>query len=67
MYNKVGMMAGLINVAACVGSMIAGTLYGYIADQFGWSATIILWAGLIFIGMTASFIAAPVWKKFLKL
>ena len=65
-YNKAGMMAGLINVAACLGSMTAGTVYGYTADNFGWSKTIMLWAIFVFIGMMASFCAAPVWKKFAK-
>ncbi|MBR3761451.1 MAG: MFS transporter [Lachnospiraceae bacterium] len=65
-YNKAGMMAGLINVAACVGSMVAGTIYGYTADEYGWSATILLWAVFIFIGMVASFIATPFWKNYKK-
>lgn len=63
-YNKAGMMAGLINVFGCVGGAVAGTIYGYMADNFGWSATILSWAVLVFIGMLASFVAIPVWKKF---
>jgi len=64
-YNKAGMLAGQINVAACLGSMIAGTIYGYIADRFGWNATVTLWCVLILIALTSSFIAAPIWKKFI--
>ncbi len=65
-YNKSGMMAGIINVFACVGSMIAGTVYGYTADTFGWSATILLWAALTLVGLLACLAALPAWKKFVK-
>ena len=63
-YNKAGMMAGLINVFGSIGGAVAGTIYGYMADNFGWNATILSWAVLIFIGMAASFAAIPVWKRF---
>lgn len=63
-YNKAGMMAGLINVFGCIGGAVAGTIFGYTADNFGWNATIISWVVLVFIGMIASFVAMPVWKKF---
>ncbi len=65
-YNKAGMMAGLINAATCIGSMIAGTIYGWTADTYGWSTTILVWAALCFVGMAACFIASPIWKKFTK-
>jgi len=63
-YNKAGMMAGLINVFGCIGGAVAGTIFGYTADNFGWNATILSWAVLVFVGMVASFAAIPVWKKF---
>ncbi len=39
-YNQAEMMAGLINVAACISNMLTGMLYGFTADHFGWSKTI---------------------------
>ncbi len=63
-FNKAGMMAGLINVFGCIGGAVAGTIFGYTADNFGWNATILSWAVLVFVGMAASFAAIPVWKKF---
>ena len=63
-YNKAGMMAGLINVFGCIGGAVAGTIFGYTADNFGWNATILSWVVLVFIGMAASFAAIPMWKKF---
>lgn len=64
-YNKAGMIAGQINVGACLGSMLAGTIYGFTADNFGWSVTIGLWAFMVFIAVISAFIAVPIWKKFL--
>ncbi len=64
-YNKSGMIAGLINVGACLGSMLAGTIYGFTADKFGWNATVGLWAVFVLISVIAAFIAVPIWKKFL--
>lgn len=65
-YNKAGMIAGQINVGACLGIMLAGTIYGYTADQFGWNVTIGLWALFVFLSVAAAFVAAPVWKRFLE-
>lgn len=63
-FNKSGMMAGIFNAAACVGGMVAGTIYGYIADSFGWSTTVAVWAVLILLGTVSSFVIIPAWKKF---
>lgn len=65
-YNKAGMIAGQINVGACMGSMIAGAIYGYTADQFGWNAAIGLWALFVLMSVVAAFIAAPIWRRFLE-
>lgn len=65
-YNKAGMMAGMINVFACLGSMIGGTVYGFAADQVGWNKTILLGALFVGIGVLANGIAIPIWKKFVK-
>ena len=65
-YNKAGMIAGQINVGACLGSMLAGTIYGFTADNFGWSVTIGLWAFMVFIAVVAAFIAVPIWKRFIQ-
>ncbi len=65
-YNKSGMIAGTINAFACVGSMIAGVLFGYTADNFGWSATVASWAVLCLLGAIFSFAHVKKWKRFLK-
>lgn len=66
-YNKAGMMAGIINVFACIGSMMAGAVNGFIAEAFGWNKTIIIWTAIIVITTALIFAAIPLWKKFFKL
>ena len=65
-YNKAGMMAGMINVFACVGSMIGGTVYGIAADRMGWNMTILLGAVFVGISVLALGVAIPIWKRFVK-
>ena len=65
-YNKTGMMAGFFNIFACVGTMAAGTVFGYTAENYGWSSTILLWAILALLAAVISFSVIPIWKMFLK-
>ena len=65
-YNRIGMMAGLINVASCSGYMVEGTIYGYTADCWGWNTTVMIWAVLAFTAMATIFSIVPVWRKFTK-
>ena len=65
-YNKAGMMAGMLNVFACLGSTVAGTLYGYTADNFGWNSTVLLWGGITLLGALCCAAAFPSWRRFVK-
>ncbi len=65
-YNKAGTIAGLINAIACLGSVISGIVYGYIAEKFGWGITIASWFILAMLGAIFAFIQAPVWRRFVK-
>ncbi len=63
-YNKAGMVAGLINAFSCLGSALTGTIYGALAQNFGWIVTIIFSAAMVTICVILSFIQMPIWKKF---
>lgn len=65
-YNKAGMLAGMINVFACIGSMVGSTVYGYAADRMGWNKTILLGVMFMTVGLLACAIAIPIWKRFMK-
>ena len=66
MYNKAGMVAGIINAVACLASVVSGVFYGYLAENFEWSITILSWGALALLGVVFSLIQTPIWKKFLR-
>lgn len=66
MYNKAGMIAGIINAVACLANVLSGVLCGYLAENFDWSMTILLWGVLALLGVIFSIIQTPMWKRFLK-
>lgn len=63
-YNRTGSIAALLNALASFGAVAANIGFGYLAENFGWSATITAWIILAVVSLVACAIASPVWKKF---
>lgn len=62
-FNKAGMIAGLINSVATVGSIISSWLWGVMADTYSWDVIIWTWAVMSLVAACCSFAATPLWKK----
>ena len=62
-FNKAGMMAGLINAIATVGSIISSWLWGVMADSYNWNVIIWTWVIMALVAACCSFAATPLWKK----
>ncbi|MBR2132539.1 MAG: MFS transporter [Oscillospiraceae bacterium] len=62
--GKVSTYSGLLNAFTYVGASISGYGFAYLAQTFGWSATILTWAIISLIGALLCLIAAPMWKVF---
>lgn len=65
-HGKAGSMAAAINSVACFGIMVSNIGFGYMAENFGWTATIWSWVILSAVGIVSCGLAAPFWKKFTK-
>lgn len=63
-YNRTGSIAALLNALASFGAVAANIGFGYLAENFGWNATITAWIILAVVSFGACAIASPVWKKF---
>jgi len=64
-YGKTGTIAGILNAFGSFGIMLGNFVYGYIAENFGWTEVIISWMVLAAVSMVCCFAAAPLWKKFI--
>ena len=62
-FNKAGMIAGLINSVATVGSIVSSWLWGVMADAYSWDVIIWTWAIMALVSAFCSFAATPLWKK----
>ncbi len=65
-YNKIGMVAGISNAFGCFGCMLANYLYGFAAEAYGWTVTIMIWIILALVSFLFCFLAMPLWKRFMK-
>lgn len=65
-HGKAGSMAAAINSVACFGTVVSNIGFGYLAENFGWNATIWSWVILAAVGVVSCGLAAPLWKKFTK-
>lgn len=63
-YNRTGSIAALLNALASFGAVAANIGFGYLAENFGWIATITAWIILAAVSFATCAIASPVWKKF---
>lgn len=65
-FNKAGSVASLINSIASFGAVFANLAFGYLAENFGWNATILSWLILLVISFAFCALSTPIWKKFRK-
>lgn len=65
-HKKTGLICSFINAFGGLGVMIANYSYGYLADNFGWTITAVIWLILGIIAALFCFIATPFWKRFME-
>ncbi len=65
-YGRVSFMSGLLNSCTYVGSALSGYAMALIADNFGWSAVIFLWALISTIGCIVTFSVRKPWQKLMR-
>lgn len=63
-YGHSGSIASIINAIASYGAVVANILFGVIAQNYGWNATIIFWIIFALIAFVLCAVAAPIWKRF---
>ena len=50
-YGKISFMSGLLNSFTYVGSSISVYAIAIFSEHSGWSATLLMWSGIAFVGM----------------
>lgn len=64
--NLSGGVASLLNAVASFGAVIANFGYGYLADRFGWTATILSWNIMALIAIIFTFLSVKSWNGFVR-
>lgn len=64
--NLSGGAASILNAVASLGAAGASFGYGYIADRFGWTATIAVWNIMAVVAAVFAFLSVRRWNKFIK-
>lgn len=62
--GKVSTYSGILNAFTYVGAALSGYGFAYLAQHFGWGATILTWSVIALSGAVLCFIATPLWKRF---
>ena len=65
-YGYSGSVASIVNAIASYGAVVANILFGVVAQNYGWNATIIFWIAFAIIAFVLCAVAAPIWKRFSK-
>lgn len=63
-YNSTGSISALSTGMGAFGSIVANIAYGFLADNFGWNATILSWVVMTIAAIIFCMCAVPFWKKF---
>jgi len=63
-YNRSGSIAGILNSSASFGAVASTFGFGFLADHFGWTGTILSWSIMGIISIIFCVLTIPVWKKF---
>ncbi len=65
-YHKEGSIAGILNAIASFGAVAATFGFGYLADNFGWTGTIISWIVITAAALVFCLSASPAFGRFTK-
>lgn len=65
-YHKEGSIAGILNAIASFGAVAATFGFGYLADNFGWTGTIISWIAITATALIFCLMASPAFGRFTK-
>lgn len=65
-YNKTGTVASVINGVSSFGAVISTYGYGFLAENFGWSATIISWVITLVLATMFCFMSSVKWGRFVQ-
>jgi len=66
-YGKAGTVAGILNAILSLSGAVANTLYGLLAEQFGWTVLTWVWVIMLTVATLLCLCAAPIWKRFAKI
>ena len=64
--NLSGSVAAILNAIASFGIVAASFGYGYLAENFGWTVTIMSWSIMAAIAVVFALLSAGLWKRFTK-
>lgn len=64
-FGCVGTMSGLINAVAAFGTFVSTYVFGIIAENLGWTSTIISWIFLGLVACATYFALSAKWRKFI--
>jgi len=62
--NLSGAVASILNALASFGAVIANFGYGYLAEKFGWTATILSWSVMAFAAIVFCLLSVKRWNRF---
>ncbi len=64
--NLSGGVASILNAIASFGAVAANFGFGYLADNFGWTATIMSWNIMAVLAATFGLLSVKQWNRFMK-
>ncbi len=63
-FGKEGSVSSVLNAFASFGVVAANFGFGFMAEHFGWKATITSWLVIAIVAFVFASLAAPLWKRF---
>lgn len=64
--GKVSTYSGILNACTYIGAAISSYGFALLAENFGWSFTILMWVFISAAGLGVCLAATPLWKRFRK-
>ena len=61
--NYGAIVSGVLNACTYIGSAISTYGIALVSEQFGWSASILIWLALSIGGLALCCISIPTWRK----
>jgi sugar phosphate permease len=62
--GREGSVSSVLNAFASFGIVVANFSFGFMAEHFGWQATITSWLVIAAVAFVFATLAAPLWKRF---